>query len=169
MERTLVILKPDAVQRGLVGEIIGRFEKVGLKIIGLKMVFPDEGHYHHHYETIGKIASRRSEEIYKRNAEFMMMGPVVAVVVEGVEAINQVRKMAGDTEPKSAAPGTIRGDFAHLSYNHVNNKSFKGLANVIHASADENDAKQEIEHWFKQDELYSYQLAHEQHTLQPSK
>jgi nucleoside-diphosphate kinase len=166
MEKTLVILKPDAVQRGLVGEIIGRFEKVGLKIIGLKMVAPDDKHYHEHYETIGKIASRRSQEIYERNAEFMMMGPVVAMVVEGVEAISQVRKMAGDTEPKSAAPGTIRGDYAHLSYDHVNNKSFKGLANLIHASADADDAKLELELWFDTKELYDYKLAHEHHTLQ---
>lgn len=166
MERTLVILKPDAVQRGLVGEIISRFEKAGIKIIGLKLVEPDDAHYHHHYETIGKIASRRSQEIYERNAEFMNSGPVIVGVLEGVEIIEQVRKMAGDTEPKSAQPGTIRGDYAHLSYNHVNNKSFKGLANIIHASADAKDAKLEIKHWFKPGELFEYRLAHEHFTLQ---
>lgn len=166
MEKTLVVLKPDAVQRGLVGEIVSRFEKAGLKIIGMKMLQPDEKHYHHHYETIGKIASRRSQEIYERNTEFMMMGPVIAFVAEGVEAIEQVRKMAGDTEPKSAPPGTIRGDYSHLSYDHVNNKSFKGLANLVHASADAADAKQEIEHWFKPEELFGYKTAHEHFTLQ---
>lgn len=168
MERTLVVLKPDAVQRGLVGEVISRFEKAGLKIIGLKMLSPDEKHYHHHYETIGKIASRRSQEIYERNMEFMMLGPVIALVIEGVEAISQVRKMAGDTEPKSALPGTIRGDYAHLSYDHVNTKSLKGLANIIHASADAADAGQEIKLWFTPEELHSYRLAHEHHTLQPN-
>jgi len=166
MERTLILLKPDAVQRGLVGEIVARFEKAGIKIIGLKMVLPDDEHYHHHYETIGKIASRRSQEIYQRNSQFMKMGPVVAAVLEGVEVIEQVRKMAGDTEPKAAQPGTIRGDYAHLSYDHVNKKSLKGLANVLHASADAADAKLEIAHWFKPEELFEYKLAHEHFTLQ---
>lgn len=166
MERTLVILKPDAIQRGLVGEIISRFEKTGIKLIGLKMVKPDEPHYHHHYETIGKIASRRSQEIYERNNQYMMMGPVIVAVLEGVEIIEQVRKMAGNTEPKAAQPGTIRGDYAHLSYNHVNSKSLKGLANIIHASADSADAKLEIKHWFRAEELFTYQLAHEHLTLQ---
>jgi nucleoside-diphosphate kinase len=167
MERTLIILKPDAVQRGIVGEVLSRFEKVGLKIVGIKMLAPDEQHYFHHYETIGKVATRHGEEVYKRNTDFMMSGPVVAAVLEGVEAISLVRKMVGDTEPKSAPPGTIRGDYSHLSYKHVNNKPDAGLPNVIHASADESDAKQEITHWFKDDELFDYKTGHEHFTQIP--
>ena len=164
MEQTLIILKPDAVQRGLVGEILSRFERAGLKIIGAKMLQPAEDHYYHHYEAIGQLASRRGEEVYKRNTAFMMSGPVVAVVLEGIEAITNVRKMVGETEPKSAAPGTIRGDYAHLTMQHVNEKG-GGLPNLIHASADAKEAKKEIEHWFGPKELFSYKTAHEHFTL----
>lgn len=167
MERTLIILKPDAVQRGLVGEVISRFEKAGLKIVGIKMIKPDEDHYYHHYETIGQVATRRGEEVYKRNTEFMMSGPVIAAVLEGVEVVSLVRKMVGDTEPKSAQPGTIRGDYSHLSYKHVNENTGTGLPNVIHASADPNEAEQEIKHWFSKDELFEYKAAHEHLTQKP--
>lgn len=163
MERTLILLKPDAVQRGLMGEIITRFERVGLKIIGMKMVHPDEDHYHHHYETISKIASRRGEDVYRRNSEFMLSGPVVAVVLEGVSAVNIGRKIVGDTEPHSAAPGTIRGDYAHMTYEHSNQKN-GGLPNLIHASGDAKEAKQEIDHWFKPEELFDYKTAHQHFT-----
>jgi len=165
MERTLVLLKPDAVQRAIAGEILTRFERAGLKLIGLKMVRPEETHYHHHYEGIGKLASRRGEKVYKRNTEFMMSGPVIAVVLEGVEAVELVRKMVGDTEPKSAQPGTIRGDYAHTTIAHANAKG-GGLPNVIHASADSEEAKQEIAHWFSPEELFEYKTAHEYLTLQ---
>lgn len=160
MERTLIILKPDAVQRGLIGEILTRFEKAGLKIIGMKMVHPDEDHYHHHYETISKLISRRGEEVYKRNAEFMRSGPVVAVALEGVEAVNIGRKIVGDTEPRTAAPGTIRGDFAHMTYDRSNAVG-GGLPNLIHASGDPQEAKQEVEHWFSPEELFEYKTVHE--------
>jgi nucleoside-diphosphate kinase len=160
MERTLIVLKPDAVQRGLVGEILTRFERAGLKIIGMKMASPNEAHYHHHYETISGLASRRGEEVYKRNTAFMMTGPVVAVVLEGVEAVSIGRKIVGDTEPRTAAPGTIRGDYAHMTYDHAN-KGKGGLPNLIHASGDSAEAKQEVAHWFSEEELYSYKTAHE--------
>lgn len=160
MEKTLVILKPDSVQRGIVGEIISRFEKAGLKIVGMKMVSPDEKHYHEHYEGIGQLISRRGEDVYHRNADFMMSGPVIAVVFEGVEAVELVRKMVGDTEPKSAAPGTIRGDYAHMTIKHANEKG-GGLANVIHASADSKEAKAEVAHWFTDAEIFKYKTAHE--------
>lgn len=169
MERTLIILKPDAVQRGLVGEIISRFEKVGLKIIGMKMVSPDEAHYHHHYEEISKIISRRGEEVYRRNADAMLAGPVVAAVLEGVEAVELVRKLVGETEPKSAAPGTIRGDYAHVSYVHVNERTNSGMPNLIHASGDSKEAKLEVAHWFKDDELFDYKVTHEPFTQQTDK
>jgi nucleoside-diphosphate kinase len=164
MERTLIVLKPDAIARGLAGEILTRFERAGLKLIGLKMVSPDEAHYHHHYEEIGQLISRRGEEVYRRNADFMMTGPVVAAVLEGVQAVATVRKMVGETEPHKAAPGTIRGDYAHMTIDFVNQKG-GGLANLIHASADINEAKAEIKHWFESDELYEYKTAH-QHLTQ---
>ncbi len=166
MERTLIILKPDAVQRGLMGEIISRFERAGLKIIGGKMIHPDEAHYHHHYETISKIASRRGEDVYHKNTAFMMSGPVLAIALEGVEAVELVRKMVGDTEPKAAAPGTIRGDYAHMSITHANDHG-TGLPNLIHASGNSNEAQQEIEHWFKEDELFDYKTAHDHFTQNP--
>lgn len=167
MERTLILLKPDAVQRGIAGEIITRFERAGLKIIGMKMVNPDEGHYHHHYETIGKVATRHGDDVYRRNTDFMLSGPVLAIVLEGVEAISLVRKMVGSTEPKSALPGTIRGDYSHLSYKHVNERSKAGLPNIIHASADKSDAQQEIEHWFSGQELFEYKTVSEHLTQNP--
>ncbi|HCM52076.1 TPA: nucleoside-diphosphate kinase [Candidatus Saccharibacteria bacterium] len=164
MERTLVLLKPDAVQRGLVGEIIMRFERAGLKIVGMKMIHPDEEYYHHHYETISGLKSRVGEDPYKRNIEFMTSSPVIAVVLEGIEAIALVRKMVGHTEPKSAAPGTIRGDYAHMSVDHANAKD-RGLPNLIHASGDAKEAEEEIGHWFSEAELFDYKTAH-QHLTQ---
>lgn len=160
MEKTLVLLKPDTLARGLVGEIINRFEKAGLKIVGLKMLSPDEDHYHHHYENIGQLVSRRGEDVFRRNADFMMSGPVIACVIEGIQAVAIVRKMVGETEPHSAQPGTIRGDYAHMTIEHANAKG-GGLANLIHASADAKEAKAEIKHWFKPEELFAYKTAHE--------
>ncbi|MBX4197105.1 nucleoside-diphosphate kinase [Candidatus Saccharibacteria bacterium] len=164
MERTLVVLKPDAIARGIAGEIITRLERAGLKIIGLKMLAPGEEHYHHHYETIGKLISRRGEDVYRRNADFMESGPVIAMAVEGVQAVATVRKMVGETEPHKASPGTIRGDYAHMTIDHANDKEL-GLPNLVHASADPEEAKAEIEHWFSKEELYSYKTAH-QHLTQ---
>jgi len=160
MQRTLVLLKPDTIQRGLVGEITNRFEKAGLKIIGLKMLSPDESHYHKHYEDIGTLISRRGEEVYRRNADFMMTGPVIALVLEGIQAVATVRKMVGETEPHKAQPGTIRGDYAHITMEHANEKG-GGLANLVHASADPDEAKKEIALWFEPAELFDYKTAHQ--------
>ena len=91
IERTLIVFKPDAVQRGIVGEILQRFERVGLKIIGVKMVAPGREHYFAHYETIGKMVTRRGEEIFDMTLDMMMDGPVIAMVLEGVEAVAVVR------------------------------------------------------------------------------
>src|ERR1035437_854676 len=115
-ERTLVVFKPDAVQRGIVGEILSRFEKAGLKIVGCKMLKPDYEHYYYHYENIGKMISRHNKKIFDITLEFMNEGPVIAFVIEGIEAVVIVRKMVGPTESKSAAPGTIRGDYSHMNF-----------------------------------------------------
>lgn len=167
MERTLIIFKPDSVMRGIVGEILSRFERAGFKIVGAKMLQPDYDHYFQHYEGIGTLKSRKGEEIFESQLKNMQQGPVIAMVLEGVDAVETVRKMVGATEPKSAAPGTIRGDYAHVSYDQAN-ASGKSVSNVLHASADANEAKQEIAHWFTGSELYTYEAVHERFT-QPRK
>jgi len=166
MEKTLILLKPDAVKRGLVGEIITRFEKAGLKVVGMKMVSPDESHYHHHYETISKLISRRGEEVFQKNANFMMSGPVIAMVLEGINVVENVRKMVGETDPGVARPGTIRGDYAHMTIDHANQHN-TGLPNLIHASGNREEAEQELAHWFSDQELFDYKTAHEQFTQNP--
>jgi nucleoside-diphosphate kinase len=168
MERTLVILKPDAVKRGIVGEIITRFERVGLKIVGVRMFLPDQEHYFRHYEEIGQMVSRRGKEIFDITLEMMQEGPVIALVLEGIEAVSLVRKMVGTTEPKSAQPGTIRGDYAHISFTHANKEGI-ATPNIIHASGDEKEAEEEISHWFSDSELFEYQTVHEFYTQAKSR
>jgi nucleoside-diphosphate kinase len=163
MEQTLIIFKPDAVMRGIVGEIITRFERAGFKIIAVKMLQPDHAHYVQHYEGIGTLETRKGKEIFESTLASMQDGPVIAMVLEGVEAVEAVRKMVGDTQPKSALPGTIRGDYAHVSYSQASSTR-RGVANLVHASADSHEAKQEIDHWFKPAELYDYTAVHEQFT-----
>lgn len=163
VERTLVVFKPDAVQRGIVGEILTRFERVGLKIIGTKMISPSRDHYEKHYEEIGKLKTRAGEQIFDITLEMMSVGPVIALVLEGVEAVSLVRKMVGSTEPKSSAPGTIRGDFSHMSYAYADGAK-KGIPNLIHASGDPEEAEQEIGHWFSDDELYNYEVLNDKFT-----
>ena len=163
MEQTLIILKPDAMQRGIIGEIITRFEKVGLKIVAAKVVSPSEEHYYAHYETIGKMISRRGKEVFDFTLKFMQEGPVLAIVLEGVEAVAQVRKMVGTTEPKSANPGTIRGDYAHISYAFADTKS-TAIPNLIHASGDSDEAKLEVAHWFSTEEIFAYDSVHDKYT-----
>ena len=167
-EKTLILLKPDTVQRGIMGEVISRFEKVGLKIVGMKMVYPDRDHYFHHYETIGKVISRRGEDVFNMNLDSMMSGPVVAIVLEGIEAAELVRKMVGATEPKSALPGTIRGDYAHMSYAHGDSAKV-GIPNIVHASGDAEEAKLEVAHWFSDSELFDYEVLHEKFTQKGKK
>ncbi len=163
MEQTLIIFKPDAVMRGIVGEIITRFERAGFKIVATKMLSPDYAHYEQHYEGIGTLKTRKGQEIFESQLASMQDGPVIAMVLEGVEAVEAVRKMVGDTQPKSALPGTIRGDYAHVSYGQASSTG-RGVANIIHASADPVEAKAEIAHWFAKGEIYDYTAVHEQFT-----
>lgn len=162
-ERTLIVFKPDAVQRGIVGEILARFEKVGLKIVGAKMLKPDYDHYFKHYEDIGKVVSRRGQKVFDITLEMMNEGPVIAFVLEGVEAVSLVRKMVGTTEPKSALPGTVRGDYSHMSFAHADTHNL-GIPNILHASGDVGEATQEITHWFSENELFDYETVHEKFT-----
>ncbi len=162
MERTLILLKPDAVGRGLVGEIIQRFERVGLKIAGMKMVQADQETAMKHYTE--DIAIRRGEHVRKMMVDMLSSAPVVAVCLEGVEAVELVRKMVGTTEPKSAAPGTIRGDYSHVSFKHADSKNI-GINNLIHASGNAEEAGTEIKVWFTDDELLDHKPDYTKHTL----
>ena len=163
IQRTLILFKPDAIQRGIVGEILTRFERVGLKIIGTKMIFPSKEHYHKHYEGIGKMVTRRGEKAFDMALEFMTQGPVIAMVFEGVEAVELVRKLVGGTEPKTALPGTIRGDYSHMSFGYADEHNV-GIPNLIHASGSIEEAKQEISHWFSDFEIYNYTSPREKFT-----
>ncbi len=162
-ERSLIVFKPDAVQRGIVGEILSRFEKVGLKIVGAKMLQPSYDHYYHHYENIGKMISRRGQKAFDVTLSMMNMGPVIAFVLEGIEAVSLIRKMVGATEPKTALSGTVRGDYSHMSFGHADANDV-GIPNIIHASGDPEEAKAEIAHWFSETELFTYQTAQEHFT-----
>jgi len=144
------------------GRIISRFEDVGMKIIGAKMVWMDQDLGKKHYFD---VAERRGEKVLKVLLAFMTGGPVLALCIEGVNAVENVRKMVGSTEPKAALPGTIRGDFAHVSYAYADNKNI-GIKNLIHASGSVDDARKELALWFKENELHSYKTVHEVHILE---
>ena len=163
LEQTLVLFKPDALQRGLVGEILTRFERVGLRIVATKMLAPDDNHYFKHYEEIGTLKTRAGDKIFDITLQMMSAGPVIAMVFEGVEAVALVRKMVGATEPKSSAPGTIRGDYSHMSYGYADTAE-KGIPNLLHASGDASEAEKEIAHWFSDEEMFDYEALHEKFT-----
>lgn len=158
IERTLVLLKPDSIKRGLIGEIISRFEKVGMKIVGIKMVWVNKDFAKKHYKA------HVTKNFYPGLEAMIIEGPVVAMVIEGIHSIASVRKMVGGTEPKTAQPGTIRGDYAHHSYEYTDKKGI-AIKNLIHASGDKKDAEYEIKLWFEEKELHSYDTVHEIHTL----
>lgn len=186
-ERTLVLLKPDAVARGITGEIIDRMEQTGLKIVGAKLLRVDKSfgarHYNHNDEWKEMVGKRNiadcekfglsvkdifetedpkkiGEIVDERNAEFLSSGPVFAIVFEGPNSVAKVRNMVGSTFPDTAPPGTIRGDYGLDS-------AFSGMIrkrttfNVIHASGSIEEAEQEIELWFKPEELVDYRRVHE--------
>jgi len=161
LDRTLVLLKPDSVERSLIGKIISRFEEAGFKIVAMKMVQATPEMVGKHYDE--DLARRRGEHIRQYNINFISSGPVVAMVVEGVSAIENVRKLCGTTEPKSSPPGTIRGDYSHVSYGYCDDEKMV-VKNVIHASENEEFAEREISIWFKPTEIVTYTNVHERHT-----
>jgi len=138
-ERTLVLVKPDGVQRLLTGRIIARFEERGLKIVGLKLVQVDRDLAERHY------AVHRERPFFGSLVEFITSSPLVAMVLEGPDAIGLVRTMVGATRPTEAAPGTIRGDFA-----------METAQNLIHASDGPETAAFELALWFRPEELLDY-------------
>ncbi|KKR26605.1 MAG: nucleoside-diphosphate kinase, nucleoside-diphosphate kinase [Candidatus Peregrinibacteria bacterium GW2011_GWE2_39_6] len=146
MERTLILIKPDAIQRSLVGEIINRFERKGLKIVALNMISLDEAILREHYTHIA------DKNFYPGLEKWMMSSPVIAMCVEGYEVVNTVRLLTGITKARSAEAGSIRGDFA-----------MSVSCNVIHASDSIENAIQEVKRFFKPDELFDYQKSEFEH------
>jgi nucleoside-diphosphate kinase len=162
MERTLVLLKPDALDRGIVGEVITRFERVGAKFVGLKMLVSEKDAAGKHYTD--DLAKRRGEKVRNMMIEMITSGPILAIVLEGIEIVEVVRKMVGATEPKSALPGTIRGDYAHTSFKHADEHGI-GIFNMIHASATKEEAEVEIAVWFKPEEIWEHKPSYTNFTL----
>lgn len=162
LQRTLVLLKPDAIHRGIVGDILHRFERVGAKMVGLKMLISTEDTAMRHYTE--DISRRRGEKIREILIKMITSGPIIAIVFEGVEIIEIVRKLVGTTEPKASLPGTIRGDFSHVSYGYADAKGI-GVFNLIHASTSPEEAESEIAVWFKPEELVSHKPLYTRYTI----
>ena len=154
VKQTLVLIKPDGVQRAISGKVITRFENSGMKIIGMKMVWVGEELSKTHY------SEHISKPFFKGLDKFIRSGPVIAIAIEGVDAIKNIRRIVGSTAPGDAIPGTIRGDYAHHTYDYADHKG-KSIANIIHASGSEKDAEKEIKLWFNKSELHSYRRADE--------
>ena len=148
-----MLLKPDAVARGLAGQIIARFEAAALKIVGTKMRQMDAEFARKHYFD---LEERAGAEVYNCTAGFIQSGPVIALAIEGVDAVAKVRKIIGPTFPDQAAPGTVRGDFAHQT-KASSDVSGKAVMNLVHASGNSEEAKYEVELWFSADELFEYE------------
>lgn len=180
-ERSLVIIKPDGLQRGLVGEILSRFERKGLKIVAMKMVWPDAKLAKEHYdqpESDMLLLGTRTLEAYKERGEkhwtndpieiardiqkklitYLTTGPVVAFVIEGAHAIQYVRKIRGHTNPLAADVGTITSDLTIDSY-FVSDDSQRAIRNLVHASGSVEEAEREINLWFSKKEMHDYDLA----------
>lgn len=182
-EQTVVIVKPDGVKKGLTGGIINRFERAGLKLVALKMVMAEDEILRKHYqsddraylESLGQKTLKTYKE-YGKDAkadlgtddpyalgqmiigwllDYIKSGPVVAMVLEGKHAVNNVRTIAGPTMPVDAPGGTIRGDFALDSAAYANMEK-RGVANIIHASGSPEEAEVEIGLWFGKDEIHQY-------------
>ncbi len=180
-ERSLVLLKPDAVQRGLIGEIVSRFEKKGLKITAMKMVWPDKERAKKHYalpeeamrtlgeRTLAAYAEKGEKhkfsdpmdiarDIMNRLVTYLSAGPVVAMVIEGAHAISYVRKIRGATNPLSADVGTITADYTIDSY-FIADLDERAVRNLVHASGSVAEAENEINIWFSSEEVHDYDLA----------
>jgi nucleoside-diphosphate kinase len=186
-EKTVVIVKPDGVKRGLVGEIISRIEKRGLKLIALEMMWPTKDQIDEHYPKDEKWITRIGEktkanyEKYGYDAkkemgtddnkkigesvrewllEYMTSGPVVKMVIKGIHAVDMVRKLCGNTVPALSEMGTIRGDFS-VDSSVAANRGKRAIHNLIHASETPEEAKHEIEFWFAPEEIHDYKRAEE--------
>ncbi len=181
-ERSLVLLKPDTLQRSLVGEVIGRFERVGLKIAAMKMVNATEEQLFAHYNkddewfqrkgegivkdmeahnmTVDKEPAEYGKDIIRNLAKYMMAAPLVALVIEGNKAVDVVTKLVGTTEPSTSDVGTIRGDYTVDSYAHATIEN-RGVRNLVHCSESVEEAEREMKLWFNDDEMMNYVTAQE--------
>ncbi|MDO8563463.1 MAG: nucleoside-diphosphate kinase [Nanoarchaeota archaeon] len=185
-EQTLVLLKHDAIQRNLVGKIITRFEETGLKLAGMKMIWADDEIALNHYpldEEWAKKVHDKTKIVYDEKGKswpyknyiemgktiqswlvtFLKEGPIIALVLEGPHAIEVVRKIVGNTEPRQAAPGTIRGDYAMIESYTLADDNKRVLRNLIHASDTIENAKREISLWFNNSELSEYSKELDKH------
>jgi nucleoside-diphosphate kinase len=183
-ERTLVLIKPDGIQRTLVGEIIKRYEKTGLKLVALKMFVPTSEQVEQHYTLdpnwrrvtgektikgyLDKGLTPPSDDPLKITAKiltnlkkYLSSGPVVAMIWQGVHAVKIVRKITGGTEPLTSDMGTIRGDYVLDSY-QFSDMDDRSVRNLVHASGSVEEAEMEINHWFKKEEIVNYRLILEQ-------
>ncbi|MBI3573809.1 nucleoside-diphosphate kinase [Candidatus Kaiserbacteria bacterium] len=182
-QRTLVLLKPDAIQRSLVGEILKRIERTGLKFVAFKFLLANEDELVRHYnkdekwflEKGGRVVADRKlhglaveksaleygKEIIDLIVAFMTAGPILAFVVEGNESVAVVKKIVGATEPKSSDVGTIRGDYTVDSYDHSSVQN-RAVRNLLHCSESPEEAVREIAVWFKPEEILEYRLFEEQ-------
>lgn len=183
-ERTLVLVKPDGVQRGLIGEVTSRFERVGLKLVALKMMVADANHIEKHYTLDPEWRRITGEKTIKGYLDkgqtppstdpleitgkiltnlkrFMTIGPIIAMVWEGAHAQKIVKKLTGGTEPLSSDVGTIRGDYVLDSY-RISDQEGRVIRNIVHCSGSEKEAEDEVKHWFKLDEIINYRLVQEQ-------
>jgi len=181
-ERSLVILKPDTVQRSLVGEIVKRFERTGLKISAMKMIMATEDQLLRHYnktdewyerkgkgvveelKSQGKEVNREpieyGKDIIRTIVTYMTAAPVIAMVLEGNKAVSVVTKIVGTTEPATSDVGTIRADFTVDSYSHATFEN-RAVRNLVHQSESPEEAEREIEIWFKEEEIMNYVTAQE--------
>lgn len=178
-----MIIKPDGIQRGLISEIIKRYEQIGLKLVGIKMMVPTADLVTKHYtldpewrmktglKTIKSYTDRGAtppvtdpmevtEILLKKLVEYMTKGPVIALVWQGAHAVEVVRKLTGTTEPLTSDIGSIRGDFVLDSY-RMSDSDGRSIRNLIHASGSVKEAQDEIAHWFKKEELFDYKLLNE--------
>lgn len=183
-ERTLVIIKPDGIQRTLIGEIIKRYERIGLKLVGMKMVVPTEDHIEKHYtlepewrritgeKTIASYIKKGetppsndpyevTKIILQNLKKFMTSGPVIPMVWEGAHAVEIGKKITGGTEPRTSDIGTIRGDYVLDSY-YMSDSDKRSVRNLVHASGNVKEAEMEIAHWFKPEELINYRLVQDE-------
>src|SRR3989344_5725680 len=182
-EHTLVLIKPDGIQRSLIGEILGRFERVGLKLTGIKMLVPTVEHIEAHYtldpnwrritgeKTIAGYKNKGlsppsddpleiTAKILENLKKYLASGPVMAMVWQGAHAVAIVRKLVGGTEPLASDVGTIRGDFVLDSY-QISDMDGRSVRNLMHASGSVEEAELEIKHWFEEKELTKYRLLQE--------
>jgi len=183
-EKSLVLVKPDGVQRGLVGEAIRRYEQCGLKLVAIKMVIPTKEQALAHYSVDPQWALKTgtksieswkakgltpptedpielAEGVRKQLVEFLSSGPVVAMVWQGMNAIGVIRKITGGTEPLTSVPGTIRGDYTIDSYSAADTDK-RAVRNIIHASGAVDEAEKEMALWFKPEEILNYRLVSEE-------